>query len=1080
MKSREDILKDAESMKKTPWAFFVHNWHVTFLILVAIVIGGVMNIVTLPKEADPEVTIPMAAVSIPYPGASPADVEKLVTDRMEERLASLANVKSISSASREGLSSIMVEFEASADLDTSLRDLRSKVEDASALLPENALDPVVTEIRLDDTPIITFSLLGNVAPDALKAYGEAFQRKLEEIPGISDVQLYGLEREEMQVLVDRKALEGYGLSIGQIVSAIRANHADAPIGSLLADEYYYQATLDGQFRTPEDLLELPVASVNGQNVHLRDIALVRRAFGETESASRMFVAENGEEKRSVTLQVRKRTGGNILNIIDAAKKAAADFERSELPKGLSIVSTNDYSVYIRDDIRTLGQNGLQTIGIIFLIFLFAIGVREAIVTSLSIPFIFLIAFLGLGVLGETLNSLVLFSLILSLGLIVDTSIVIMEGVHEHMKRYGLSASDAALLSIKTYRAPLLSSTLTTVSAFVPMAMMSGITGEFVKHIPITVTLALSASLFVALLLLPAMAVRAFRHFDPKKPRKEPLMSRLMVPLRRAHRRLLDKTIPSRRRRWAWVLGMLVAFGLALALPLTGVLKAQLFPQVDLEFFLVNIELPVGSTLADTDAAAMRVEERIKKLPHIDNYVTVLGASSDITFTISSVAGSNKANITVTFVPKEERDMASYDISDLLRQDLKGITNAKIDVVQLAAGPPTGAPVEVRVYGDTPGHIEIAAKDIEAELKAIPGAYDVSTDIERGTGEFTFTLKRDQLSYYGLTASQVANELRTAVFGNDSIKIIRDGKETPIVVRMDFRDPDCVNDPVTKLLETRDRVTLCASHPTSVADIENLLVPTPQGSVPVGRLADIRIRPSVTAIRHDDRDNIVSVRAYNRADVPVVDITAALQEKLKDKKYPDDVRIAFGGETEEVTESFQSLWNALIVGIILIVFFLVLQFKSYRQPFIIMFTLPMAFIGVFFGLALIGRNFSFPGFIGLVALAGVVVNDAIVLIDRINNNIAAGYEKAEAVIHSAGERLQPIILTSITTAAGVLPLAFANELWGDLAWTIVFGITFSTILTLILVPILYMMIERDRKPRTWFRALLVRLARTAEY
>lgn len=1064
MVSKEMLMEEAKELRKQWSAFFINNWQLTLLILIALVVGGVLSLVSIPKESDPEVVIPIAAVSVSYPGASPSDVEQLITDRMEERFKGLSNVKNISSVSREGLASITVEFEANADLDKSIRELRDEADNAKSILPEDANDPVVTEIRMEDQPIVTYSLLGNVPPDQLKEYGEDLQSRIESISGVSQVPMYGIEREEVQVYVRVEALEGYGLSIGQVVNAIRQNHSDIPVGSLESDDFLYQVTLKGQFHEAEDLLDLPVTTVNGEPVYLRDIAEVRQAFAKRTSESSVYLPETGEDKRSVTLQLYKRSGGNILSIVDKANETVDEF-REELPPGMDVFVTNDFSVFIRDDVKTLGRSGLQTIIIIFIVLLVALGFREAFLTGFTLPLIFMISFFGLYAYGETINSLVLFALILSLGLIVDTSIVIMEGFHHFLKERGLPPSEAALQSVKTFKAPLISSTLTTVSAFVPMMLMTGIVGQYVKHIPITVIIALAASLFVAILLLPAIAVRAFKKYDPNKKQKPPLLSHVIKPLRAWHESFLRTLLPSRKRRWLWTGAMLLIFGIAMSLPMTGVIKTELFGKTDLDFFYVNISGPTGSSLEETRVAAEKVEESVRNLPGLKNYVLVVGGQTSIDMGgFGTSNGSNLASFTVNLVPREDRDYESYEISERLRQEVKEITEVEVEIQDLGAGPPTGAPIALRVIGEDSVSIEKVAHEIEQHLATIDGVLEPDTNIETGTGEFRFTVKRDALSYYGLTAGQVASELRTAVFGNDSVKIIKNGEETPIVIGIDFRDEECLNDPLVKLQETRDHVTICGSRPESISEINQLLIATPKGAVPVAELADVELEQTVRSIRHEDGEQIVTIEAYNREDRTAVEIVEELQEFTDNMELPAGVRVSYGGDLEEIAESFQSLWNALFVGLILIAFFLVLQFHSFKQPFIIIFALPLALIGVFFGLALLGRNFSFPGFIGIVALLGIVVNDSIVLVDRINANVKTGMEKLEAVVTATGERLQPIILTTVTTAAGVFPLAYAGGLWGDLAWTIMFGIVFATALSLVTVPVFYIMLETKRKKR----------------
>ncbi|MBU2565990.1 efflux RND transporter permease subunit [Patescibacteria group bacterium] len=1059
----EDFILQSQEFGKTFWAFFVNRWRLTLLVLIALVIWGVIGLVSIPKESDPEVVIPIAVVSVAYPGASPTDMEKLITDKIEERVDRLDDLKQISSTSIEGVSSVTVEFNASADLDSSIRKLKEEIDGVKSDLPEDAMDPVVTEIRMDDQAIVTISLLGDIPPDDLEFYGEELQNLLEQTPKVSKVTLYGIEDKQMQVFINIEALEGYGLSIGQIVSQIRANHADMPIGSLLLDDYYYQASLKGQFANADDLLSQPIASINGQNIFLRDVAEVREYFAPATSAASVYRSESGDVKRSVTLEIYKQAGGNILDMVDASKEKIEKFKKEILPPGVDVFVANDYSVFIRDDINTLGFSAIQTILIIFIVLFIALGFREAFLTSLSIPLIFAIGFGMLYFVGETLNSLTLFALILSLGLIVDTSIVIMEGIHENIYVHKLTPKQAAWLSVKMYKSPLIASTLTTVSVFVPMAMMTGIMGEYMKHLPITITIVLFASLFVALFVLPAIAVFFFQTFKQKKIRK-PLLSYVIEPLAVWHQKRLRSILPSRGKRWTWVVSMIGLMLLAFSFIPLGWLKVQMFPAIDTDFFFVNIKAPIGTTLEQTAVITEDVAKHIEVLDDVDNYVTVLG-SGGTSFGLSGggSGGSNKAAITVNLVKTDDgRVNKSYELAKRLRDSLSDITAADVEVQEASAGPPSGAPVEVRIYGDNISDAENVANDVVSILENIDGAQEISTDIESGTGEFYFTIKHDRLAYYGLTASQVAGELRAAVFGDDSVKILEDGTETPIVIQLDFRDRDCLADKEKQLLERRDHVTLCRSNPENVTQIQNLMIQSPKGAVALGELADIELHSTVTAIRHQDRERIVKVQAYNREDVPIVDIVTNLQEKIDKIELPAGVRISYGGETEDITESYISLGYAMIVGFLLILFLLVLQFQSFKQPFIIMFILPLSMIGVFTGLVLLGRNFSFPGFIGIVALLGVVVNDAIVLIDRINFNLQSGMEMIDAIVLSAGERLQPIILTSVTTAFGVLPLAFANELWADLAWTIVFGIIFSTILTLIMVPIFYTMLEGKRK------------------
>jgi len=878
--------------------------------------------------------------------------------------------------------------------------------------------------------------------------------------------LSGLQGEEVQVLVDIRKLEGYEISVSEVVGAISRNHIDFPIGSLLTNGFYYTASLKAQFTSAVELLELPITSRGGQNIYLRDIAEVREVFSEKSSESKVFkIGENGLFD-SVTLQVKKKTGGNIVEIADKVKDEVEKYKNEVLPPSADVLISNDWSEYVRDDIRTLGRSALQTIVIIFIVLFLALGKKEALMVGFSIPLIFLLAFIGLNFVGETLNGIVLFSLILSLGLIVDTSIVIMEGVYEGVKEKGLSGREAALLAIHTYKAPLIAGTLTTISVFIPMMLMSGIMGEFIKHIPITINLTLFSSIFIAIFILSAVAAQVFKNYHKsEKKDKKPFLEKFIKPLRAWYLRKIREILYSKRKRRGFVIGMLVAMLLTFALPVSGILKIQMFPSVDLDFFMVNVELPVGATLEETSRITSEVEGLIPALPEVINYVSIIGGGgANFTMRGGGLASTNKSQITVNLTKMDQRKIKSYEIAEMMREKIKPITEADVEVEELSAGPPSGAPVEIRVKGEEVGQLEMVAELLVRELEKIPGVRDVSSDVEHGTGEFHFKLKRDRLNFYGVSAVAVAADLRTAVFGNDSVKILRGGEETPIVVMLDFRAEDCKSDKFTQILERRDSITLCRNHPTDISQIRNLLISTPKGMIPVSELADIELRPAITIIRHRDTETVVNVHAYTEEGTLPVDVVKQIQSNLPNfsDQIPAGVRLEFGGETEDIAESFTSLFRAMGIGVFLIILILVLQFNSFRQPLIIMFTLPLALISVFGGFTLIGRNLSFPGFIGIVALAGVVVNDAIVLIDRINHNIQKGLPKIEAIIQSGGERMQPIILTTVTTAFGVLPLAFANELWGDLAWSIAFGITFATILTLVMVPIFYNALESEKE------------------
>lgn len=1067
IRKKEVIEQHLEEIRHSPWAFFVNKWRLTLVMLIAIIAGGLIGLTSMPLESDPEIEIPIGVVTTVFPGASPADVEELVTDKLETELNTLDDLKLLTSTSSEGISSIVVEFEASADVTESIRTLRDQVSDTRPKLPEEAEDPIVSEVRSNDYPIITFSLIGNLTPAEFEEFGEDLQEELESIQGVSQVFLSGIQQKQMQVLIDIQALEGLSLSVGEVVQAIQANHVDFPIGSILTQDFFYQASLKGQLESEEDLLNLPIKSREGRNIFLKDIAEVREVFGERSTITKIYQTEDDTIRSSVNLQVFKKTGGNIIDIADTAKEVVEAFRKENLPPSMSVLVTGDNSSFVRQDVNTLGVSGLQVIFLIFILLFIALGLKEAVLAGMSIPFIFFVSFAILFLSGSSINFLVLFSLILAVGLIVDTAIIMMEGVHENLKDKKLGAHESALLAIYTYRKPLISSTLTTISAFIPMALIPGVVGQFMAFIPRTITITLIASLFVSLLLLPAVAARIFKNIDHGKL-KPALIDRFMNPARSWYEKMIRSVLSSKRKRRSIVAGMILTSMIAISFPFVGIMKIQMWPKWDGDYFIVEIEGPLNSKLEDTFAIAEKMDPMIQSLPEVINYVTIAGGTGlgftdeDFGASLGGSAPAHRASITINLVPNQEREYKAFEISEMLRKQVKSITEARIEVKDIQTGPPQGAGVEVRLIGDDLDDLETYSDVVARELKQVEGARDVDQDIRHGAGEFEFTLKRDQLEFYGLSASQLATELRSAVFGSDFIKIVKNGEETPIVVRLDFREEACKADPMTQLLEKRDDLTLCNLNPKNLDQIKRLLINTPKGQVPLSELVDASLGASITSIRHRDTDRIASVRAFESEGFLAEDIRQRLQERLINSPAPEGVRVEFGGEFQEAQENFNSLFTAMYVGLILITIILVLQFNSFRQPFIILFTLPLALIGVFFGLTLIGRNFSFPGFIGIVALMGIVVNDAIVLIDRINNNIRAGMKKLDAIVQSGKERLQPIFLTTVTTAIGILPLVWASSFWADLALAIFFGIIFATVLTLVMVPIFYNALESGKE------------------
>lgn len=1054
---RQALIKRAENMRKSSLSFFIRNGHLSIITLLACVIGGGYALSLMPVESSPEVKIPIGIVSVPYPGASPGDTEKLVTDEMEDVLKNLDNLKTLTSSSTEGLSSITVEFEASADIEESIRELRDEVDTARTKLPEQAEDPIVTEVRADDRSIITFTMIGTQPLDEFKTQADALKDIIEGIKGVNDVVVSGLPQREMQVLISLQKLQGFGLSVTDVTRAVSNNHIDFPVGSILTDEFYYQASLKAELRSVEELQSLAVASRNGQPVYLKDIAEVRYAFAEQSTHTTLYTAESGEYQNAVSLGVYKKTGEDLVRMTDNAKKAVDEFAK-QLPPGMQLLVTDDESDRIAQDISVLLRSAWQTILIIAITLYLALGVREAIAAASAIPILYLITAMGLAFIGETFNFLTFFALILSLGVVIDTSIVIIEGIHENMNNHNMDPEESALASVSSFKAPLVSGTMTTIAAFLPLGLMTGIMGEYVKHIPITVNITLIASLFTALMLMPPVAVWVLKR--AKTEEKEPLLARQFERLAEWYGRNINRILHSKKERRRWLWSMVIAFFLSGALFATGLVKFNLFASQDINLFFVNIAAPEGTALDRTIEITKDVEQIVEKTPELIRFVTVVGGGGfNDGFGGGSVGASHKASITVTLTDPADRTIKSYDIAKNLRKELRSITNAEVLVEELSGGPPSGADIEMRIIGDDVRTVQEFAAVAQAELKKIEGTSDVTDDLELSPGEYHLTPKRDRLQFFGMTARDLGSIMRSSVFGDNTSEIRRSGEEEDIVIRIDYRDRLCLQDPLTQLLESRDEVTICRSNPEDISALLSMQIPTPSGQqVLLSEFIDVELVSAVTTIRHYDSNRVVNVRGNVDEGFVLSDILQQFNKKLDEIDVPDGIQVQFGGENEDTAESMASLARASIVAMLLIFVILVYQFKSFRQVFIVLTTMPLAVMGVLYGLAILRLPLSFPGMIGMVALLGIVVNDAIVLIDRINQNREFADNIPDAVETGCKQRLQPVLMTTLTTALGVIPLIFTGETFRDLAIVMAIGIVIATLFTLVIIPVLYVWLE----------------------
>jgi HAE1 family hydrophobic/amphiphilic exporter-1 len=740
----------------------------------------------------------------------------------------------------------------------------------------------------------------------------------------------------------------------------------------------------------------------------------------------------------MTLTVYKKSGDDITVISKAVKDKIEELKGSML-LGAQVVISFDGGHEVERDLRELTRVGLETVVLVMLMLFLTIGWRESIVAGLSIPLSFVIAFIGLYVSGNTINFISLFSLILAIGILVDSGIVVAEAIHTRIKIYG-SVEEATIASIREYAWPLIAGTMTTVAVFAPLFFLSGVIGQFISSIPFTIIFVLIASIFVALGMVPLLAMVLTR--EHKESKFAALQEKYFHKVQDWYKGFLRNILSNKKIQDRFLASLLFGFFLAVALPVVGLLKVQFFPQDDQPFVFITLEKPQGTPLAKTDLSIRQVEEVLYDEPYVTSFVTTVGAGSAFLDNSGGGGGSNTKIANITVLLNEDREQTSTEITDVLRAKLVGINDAIVKVDQGNNGPPSGAPVLIKFKGDDLEQLSLLADKAEKILLGIKGTLDVQTSLRDDGTQFEITIDRAKASSYGLTASQVAQVLRASVSGVTATTIKKQGEDIDILVKVDL-NADFVNpeDTVKTTLDT----------------IGQLSIVTPTGNVLLGSMISTKISESRAVISHEDRKRIASVSSQLQGKMTALEVVNEFKKYEKELEIPSGIEIDYGGENEDVTKSFKEMGLALLAGMAGMLAILVLEFNSFRYAFYLLFTIPLSLIGVLGGLTLTGQSLSFSSMLGLIALAGVIINHAIILLDSILHRLEK--EKAsenpltlkEVIIESSAIRLRPIVLTTITTVVGMIPLAGVSALWGPLAFAIMFGLTFAMVLTLVLIP-----------------------------
>lgn len=1031
----------AEEKFKGILGYFLLRWRVSVLLMIGLALAGTITALTLPRESTPEVTIPFASVVTVYPGASARDVEELVTDTVENRVENVEGVKEVTSSSQLGVSVVSVEFNAEEDVDEAVSRLRESVSSVPGF-PSGAEDPEVVEISFENEPILTIALGGISDERLLTLYAEAVAEEARTIPGVSDVRVVGGREEEIQVLLDPERLALHGLSISRVVGAIQGSNVNVPIGQIDTKGFAYDLRLQGRFSSISDVADVTVTTPSGTPIPLDELGTVQLVIPESSTEARISV--NGEESTpAVTLQVTKKTGGNIIDIVDSVETVIQEVREEQLPPEVFIETFADRAEDIRKSLRDVTSSGFQTLIIVFVVLWLFLGWKEALIAALAVPLTFSLSFIVFESANVTLNSLSLFSLILALGMLVDNAIVLVEGIHRGVGKPNLR--EHAYSMVQRFRKPLIGGTLTTVAAFAPMLLVSGIIGQFLRTIPIVLSATLLSSLFVALAFIPVAAVQTLK--NATKPTAPRIFDGYFMQFQTWYQERVEYMLNHRRAQNIFITILVVLLFVGFALPFTGLLKTGLFPSVDVNFMIVNVELPSGAKLEQTAQTIDQIEDILRKTPEIQSYVANIGTSSSIDIgggSSSEHLGSFSINL------QEDRVRSSVELSQDLRREFAAIGTADITVVDISAGPPTASPIEFRVIGPDLDQLVTLSQELMDELAQVNGVIDVDRNLRFSAGEFTFSFNPTLLAQHGLSASDAAFTVRNYVFGTEATSFLGEsGDEVPVQVQATDISVDSVNDILTlPLLNQQGEV------------------------VRVNQIGTVELNTSINTIRRTGGERAITVTADSDGSRTPNEISLEFQEKVEAKQLSDGYRVEFGGEQQETAETFADLYRSMIVAVLLILIILVLEFDSFKQPFLIFLTIPLALIGVLFGLVILGGQLNFAAFIGLVSLTGIVVNNAIILVDRMNTLVNAGRAVTDAVLEAVNTRIRPVILTTLTTVLGVVPLIWVDEFFRDLALTLVTGLVFSTILTLVFIPVLYLRMKQKEERKAREKAMAV--------
>ena len=1005
------------------------------LLSVFLVIAGLFSMFYLRREAFPEVSFDRATVSTIYRGATPEEVERLVTTPLEKELKEVDNIDEMSSISNEGLSTIAMKINPDVkDKRKVINDIQKAV-DRVTELPEDSEEPLVTEITSKEIPVIIVSLSGNLPEFQLQKYAEDLEDEFIDIDGVASVKRRGFRDREFWVQPDLNKMKEYYVSFDEIVDSLKRRNIGLPAGKIETKDKVFNVKTTGEFYTKEEIENVVIRSnTEGNLLKIKDVADVLDTFQEES------VINKTEETRAISLVVVKREKGDAIKIVRDVKKTIESF-RNRDPGELKIKTFYDLSFYIKRRLNVLRSNGMfAIIFVVAMLFLF-LHPRPALFTALGIPIAMLTTFWVMDLLGMSINLISMFGLIVVLGMLVDDGIIISENVYRYVEG-GMLPRDAAIKGASEVIAPVFATVLTTIAAFSPLIFMTGLIGKFIKQIPLVVCIALGASLIEAFIILPshlADFTRPIAH-NPDRGRGKALWLEKII---KRYEILLHSAL---KNRYKVCLGIFLLFIMAI-LVAKSFMPFILFSARGIEQFMIRAETEVGTPLDKMDKLMLPVEDLVASMPkeYVDTYETQVGILEEERGHDPDVRrGSNLAQVNVYLTPSQARKKTAQQIVDEYRPKLKEIKGfQKLYFREFKEGPPVGKPIYLRIRGEDYNVINKIASQVKDYLNSLAGALDITDSYDLGDKEYHVVVNQEAASSAYLSVGQIASSVRNAFEGTvaTSIKPTKAEEEIDVRVRLPERQ--------------RDEPDV----------FDNIVIANKFGNlILLKTVASIKETQGLRSVRHLDGKRFVSVSA----EVDNKKITSAGANWLLENKFKNisidnpGYTIRYGGEAKETRESMQSLFSAFLLAFLLIFVILATQFNSLVQPFVVMLTIPFGLIGVIFALLIHREPISFFAILGVVGLTGIVVNNSIVLMDFINKLRAQGVSTRDSIMQAGKLRFRPVILTTLTTVAGISTVAYGiggrDPFLQPMALTITWGLIFATGLTLIIIPCIYAIVD----------------------